>query len=113
MRTVEWVRLAAVAGAAITAVLVASRGRLVRSLETAEAFKPDRAIQVAPRSPLGRFWLGRLVGAGVLQATPTGSYWLRRESWAVYRATRRRRALLIVIFLLMVLTSATWFLRPR
>jgi hypothetical protein len=65
-------------------------------------------------SPLEKWWLKRLHGAGVLRSSADGRQWLDRAAWARYRTARRRRALAVAGGLLALLaTLATLgFLQP-
>lgn len=74
---------------------LATRRRLIRTFQRANATGPAQAIVPATRL-LTRWWLHRLHRCGVLEVTPTGSYWLRQEAWQAYQATRRHRALFLV-----------------
>jgi hypothetical protein len=80
----------------IAVVLLATRRRVIRAFEKQRAFGPDRAVPAPSRSWPGRWWIRRLAGAGVLQATEEGRYWIDADRLVAHEAARRRRALLIV-----------------
>jgi hypothetical protein len=95
MRTVDVVRVLAPLLMIGTSVLLASRRRVVRTFDRANADAPERAVAPASRRPMDGWWLRRLERAGVLVPAAAGAYWLRRQVWADYRAARRRRGLAI------------------
>lgn len=81
---------------ALMAILIgvlATRRRLVNRLLAVQATNPDRATPLSSRGPLTRWWLGRLVDAGVIRSVGHAQYWLNEELWHQYRSTRRRRVL--------------------
>jgi hypothetical protein len=85
--------------------LLLTRRRLVRPLHTSAAFDAGTARVLSLRSPLSRWWHGRLIRAGVIRTTPTGASWLDREAWARYRAVRRRRVAIVLVVLIVGLVA--------
>ena len=77
-------------------LLLATRRRLVRKLQRAQAYDDASAVVLAGRFPLQRWWQSRLEAEGVLKTVHGGRYWLDRSAWQRYRAVRRRRGLTIV-----------------
>ena len=93
MRTVDAARLLAPIAMIGVSVLLASRRRVVRTFERANADAPERAIAAGPPRRMDGWWLRRLERAGVLAAAPGGTYWIRWQAWADYGAARRRRGI--------------------
>jgi len=77
-------------------LLVATRRRLVRKLQKAQAYDDRSAVALPASFPLQAWWQSRLKVAGVLKVTGSGRCWLDRAAWQQYRAVRRRRGLTIV-----------------
>jgi Mn-dependent DtxR family transcriptional regulator len=109
MRTVEVVGTLAPLLSAGSVLLLATRRRLIRTFEQAEATSASRAIHIQPRRPLGPWWLHKLQRHGVVIATPAGTYWLNQDGWRAYHAIRRRRGLLVVAVVLVL--GAVYLLR--
>src|SRR4030095_9099510 len=95
MRAVDILRMLAPVLGATSALLLATRRRLIRTFEQADATSAARAIAVTPSPPLGAWWLKRLEQSGVIVSTAAGTRWLNHDAWESYRAVRRRRALTI------------------
>jgi hypothetical protein len=103
MRPVELFQALAPIPMAIALGLLASRRRVIRAFERAEALHPSRAIAPPSYRLLGNWWLRRLLAAGVLQESPAGRWWLHEETWRAYRSVRRRRGLTLVAIALTLL----------
>jgi hypothetical protein len=85
---------------AIAIAFLVARRRVVRAFEKRGAFTPSTAMAPPSVWPLGRWWIGRLRGAGVLHATAAGTYWIDSERLASYHAERRKRAAVIALGLM-------------
>jgi len=82
-------------------LLLATRRRLVRKLQRAQAYDDASAVVLAGWFPLQRWWQSRLEAEGVLKTVHGGRYWLDRLAWQHYRAIRRRRALTVFVCLML------------
>lgn len=79
--------------------LLASRRRLIRQFERADAYGASAAIPLARSSPLHALWLSRLGRARVICSETPERYWLDRNAWLQYRDSRRRRGIVILLVL--------------
>jgi hypothetical protein len=96
--------------AALAAVLLGTRRRVVGHLEQAGAFSAETATS-PPRARffLVAWWRTRLAHYGVVRRESGGREWLDRAAWHEYRRVRRRRALVIVLPLLAILAGLMAF----
>jgi hypothetical protein len=85
----------ALLGPLIAAAIVRTDRRIQRDLLRAQAVSPDRAAAIDTRSPLVRWRLSRLTGAGAVHAVESARYYWDEAGWQQYRQRRRRRALII------------------
>ncbi len=92
----------------VAAVLAGTRRHLVRRFQREGAFEEARSLALPPMTPVHRWWLRRLAGAGVIRPGPRETWWLDREAWGRYRSVRRRRALVVVLALI-VMVAVLWF----
>ena len=90
-----WPAFGAFAPLVVAAIRRAER-RIENDLRRAQATSPERAVSIVPRSPIGRWRLGRLTSAGVTHDVGGGRYYWDDLVWQQYRRSRRRRALTIV-----------------
>jgi hypothetical protein len=98
----DLLRIVSPAVMALAAGLIASRKRLVRHFERAEAFDSTAAVQLPSRRPFQGWWLARLTSSQVLRPGEDGRYWVDQRAWRAYRAVRRRRALLLIAAVLLL-----------
>jgi len=92
----ELLRAATTLLGGVAFAFLATRRRLVRRLEKANAHDDASATELATPRAFQRWWRSRLESAGVLRAAGGGRYWLDAPAWKRYRDTRRRRALMIL-----------------
>jgi hypothetical protein len=97
-------------GPLIAAAIVRTDRRIQRDLLRAQAVSPDRAATIDARSPLVRWRLSRLTGAGAVHAVESARYYWDEAGWQQYRQQRRRRAFSI-IGVFMVAVAVLWWLR--
>ena len=95
-------------GPVIAAAIVGTDRRIHRQLKTAAATTPAQAIALPTRSPLWRWRLRRLVGAGAVQVETSGLYYLDLVGWQRYRARRRLRAVSVIGVVLTVAAYLWW-----
>ena len=86
----------------IALLLLATRRRMFRTFQRAEAYDEASAIALPGLWPVQRWWQSRLKNAGVLRGTADERYWMDRAAWQRYRAVRRRRGLTILACLVTV-----------
>ena len=80
----------------VAVVLMATRRRLIRKLQTAQAHDERSAVTLPASRRLEAWWQSRLKAAGVLGLTADGRWWLDRPAWQRYQAARRARGLTIL-----------------
>jgi len=102
MSRAEVLQLVAALLGAFATLVSAAEQRLVKRLRGAGADDPERAIQLADLSPLPRWRLSRLLGAGAVGRIEPGIYYLDEQAYGGYRRTRRVRALTAVAIGLVV-----------
>ena len=73
-------------GPIIAAAIVGTDRRIHRRLRAAAATTPAQAIALPTRSPLWRWRLRRVLGAGAVQVETGGLYYLDLLGWQRYRA---------------------------
>jgi hypothetical protein len=95
--------------------LLASRRRLIRQFDRADAYTASGAIPLVRSSALHALWLSRLGRAQVIRSEIPDRYWLDRAAWLQYRDTRRRRGIVILLILATVLLGllGLGIFRPR
>ena len=96
MRPVEVVQTIGFVLWFLVMMMVAIRKRFLRTLERADAFDNQSAIELPTAKPWKRFVRDRLVGSGAIGETADGRYWLDRDRAAVLHRIRRRRGLTAV-----------------
>ena len=97
----------------LVAAMIGSEKSLLRRLRGASAVDPQSAVSLEPRSPLSRFRLRRLEGAGAVVLTASGRRYLDAAGLARYRRSRQRRALKIVIVAVPLLVLFAWYMASR
>lgn len=70
--------------------------RMIRAFHTAGATRPEQAMSPPAGRLFGGFWVTRLVGAGVLQRTQGGLYWLDTSALRAFNQARRKRVALLL-----------------
>ena len=88
--------------------LVATDRRLVSTLRSSGADRPQNAKPLMARSPLARLRFRRLCDAGVIVQVSDGWCYLDTDAFAAYRRARRRRALVVLAVLLPALGVFWW-----
>jgi hypothetical protein len=102
--------LALLIGAAVMALLATDR-RLIRTLRSAGADRPQNAKPLTVRSPLTRLRFHRLCNAGVIVQVSDGWCYLDPDAFAQYRRGRRQRALIVLAVLLPAMGVIWWLNR--
>jgi len=96
MSRAEVLQLVAALLGAFATVVSAAEQRLVKRLRGAGANDPDHAIQLPGLSPLPRWRLSRLLGAGAIDRIGPGVYYLDEQGYRAFRRSRKIRALIVV-----------------
>ena len=97
MSNLELVRVLSFPLLFLAILLLATRRRLVRKLQRAQAYDHLSAVALTGSFPWQRWWQSRLKAVGVLKVAHGGRYWLDRSAWQHYRAIRRRRGLAMLV----------------
>jgi hypothetical protein len=95
-------------GPVIAAVIVRTDRRIQHDLLRAQAVSADRAAAIDARSPLVRWRLSRLTGAGAVHAVESARYYWDEAGWQQYRHQRQRRAVTIVGTLIVAVALLWW-----
>ena len=77
-------------------------------LRDGQATSPDRAMTFAPRSPITRWRLSRLIHGGVVHALDAERYYWDESAWLEFRRARRRRALMTLAVMLLAIAILWW-----
>jgi hypothetical protein len=96
----------------LAAAVLGTDRRILRRLRAARATSPGEAVVITSGSPLMRWRLGRLAGAGALHSVEHDRYYLDEEGWRRFRQRRRLRALRI-IGVALVLAALFYLWRTR
>jgi hypothetical protein len=84
-------------------VLAAARKRVVRRLESGDAFSPESALELEGLSRVEHGRLARLLAYGAIRETEPGRYWLDVPRYANYLGHVRRIVILTLIAVLIAL----------
>ena len=101
MRLVDIIRMAAMPLMFVGVLLQATRRRLIRTLQKAQAYDDRSAVALPNARRLQTWWRSRLEADGVLEMTSDGRYWIDRSTLQRHQASRRRRGLKIVACVLL------------
>ena len=111
MTRTDLLRLLTLVIAAAAMALRATDRRLIRTLRSSGADRPQNAKPLTVRSPLARLRFRRLCNAGVIVPVSDGWCYLDPDAYAEYRRTRRRRALVVLAVMLPAIGVFWWLSR--
>lgn len=102
MSRAEILQLVAALTGAFATFVTAAEQRLVKRLRGAGATDQEHAIRLGELSPLSRWRLSRLQGAGAVARIQADAFYLDEEGYRTFRRGRRVRAVTVVAIALVV-----------